>query len=112
MSVEHTIRSLQLIPLQVVPDLAAAAEPGAGEGLSPREVLALYCRQTDELARIVEAALAEEDERHLVALAALEEGHRRRTVVLAMVADALGEKNAQLDEVAHDLGATATGGAR
>lgn len=108
MSVEHTIRSLQLIPLQVVPDLAA--EPGADE-LSPREVLALYCRQTDELARIVEAALAEEDERHRAAVAALEEGHRRRTVVLAMVADALGEKNAQLDEVAHDL-ATGTGGAR
>lgn len=77
---------------------------GVVDALSPREVLALYCRQTDELARTVESALAEESEHHREQLRVLEERHRRHTTVLTLLADALGEKNAQLDEVAHHLG--------
>lgn len=72
--------------------------------LGPGEVLALYCRQADELARIVESALAEEHAEHRVQLRVLHEGHRRRTAVLTLLADALGEQHTQLDEVVHHLG--------
>ncbi len=71
--------------------------------LSPREVLALYCRQTDELAQVVESTLAEQDAEHREQLRVLHERHRRRVAVLRVLADALGEKNAQLDEVVHHL---------
>ncbi len=72
--------------------------------LGPGEVLALYAHQADELARIVESALAEEHAAHRERLRVLHEGHRRRTAVLTLLADALGEQHTQLDEVVHHLG--------
>lgn len=95
----------------VLPAAAVGTAPdfAAVDVLSPGEVLGLYCRHADELARVVESALAGEDAEHREQLRVLDERHRRRTAVLRMLADALGEKNAQLDEVAHHLGAVEGG---
>lgn len=101
--------------------------PGAGaipqpreqvDGLSPSQVLEVYGRQADELAATVESALHEEHLQHAEQLRVLDEHrqvpvdeqrrvlaaqHGRRVALLRLLADALGEQNAQLDEVAHQL---------
>jgi len=86
--------------------------------LSHRQVLEVYGRQADELAATVEWALGQERDQHAEQLRILDEQrhvpfdeqrrvlqaqHGRRVALLGLLADFLGEANAQLDEVAHQV---------
>ncbi|MHA6631848.1 hypothetical protein ACU61A_41000 [Pseudonocardia sichuanensis] len=93
--------------------------------LSPSQVLEVYGRQADELAAMVESALREEHLQHAEQLRVLDEHrripvdeqrrvliaqHERRAALLRVLAHALGEANAQLDEVAHQVTTADQGG--
>lgn len=100
---------------------AAASSGAVGEQvdvLSPGQVLEVYGRQADELAATVEWALDQELDQHAEQLRVLDEQrhvpldeqrlvlqtqHWRRVALLRLLADSLGEANAQLDEVAHQV---------
>ncbi len=116
MSIERT--SLQEL-LALVP--AAREVPEVSDVVSGADLVGAYARQTDELARIVEAAIAERDVQNAAErdvqnaaeVAALNRRHRRRRQTLQPLADALGEQHTQLDEaefqVRREQDAPATG---
>jgi len=107
-SIERT--SLQEL-LALVP--AAREVPEVSDVVSGADLVGAYARQTDELARIVEAAIAEQDVQNAAEVAALNRRHRRRRQTLQLLADALGEQHTQLDEaefqVRREQDAPATG---
>ena len=85
---------------------------------SPGHALEVCGRQADGLAATVEWALGEERDQHVEQLRILDEQrdvpvdeqrrvlqaqHGRRVALLGLLADWLGEANAQLDEVAHQV---------
>ena len=95
------------LPQPAAPTPTRVSGPGQVDAPAPREVLALYSRQADELAATVETALADEDARYEQLLGLLAEQHQRRRAVLARVASTLGQQCTDLDEAAATLPRTA-----
>ncbi|ANY10625.1 hypothetical protein [Pseudonocardia sp. HH130630-07] len=81
----------------------AAREVDETAGTSAADLVGLSMRHADDLARIVEAAIAEQNLQHDAEVASLRRRHRRRIKGLQLLADALGEQHAQLDEAEHQV---------
>lgn len=128
MSIEHTGLDVHTEPWWLGPQLrmvltddrplaevdtadgAVDSAGGGPAGQDPVQVLDCYARQVDELAALVEDALAEEDTDYQAQVATLRVRHQQRVTSLQVLAESLGETHGALDELAHQLRGTTPSG--